>query len=1095
MAFDQREQEIIRWGVENGKSRDEIQQAIVNLRAGIQPTKPTKSADTSDLGTTETVEEKDYAGKGIVDTFMRGGERMLGEVNKYLAPKQTAVEGLLAKPKLFGALATESLKLAGSVVAEPFRLAFEALPKETKEAIGSYTKDTITGAYLSLPEDAKKQVDASLKFLEDNPEYKEIAQDTADTILNYFALQSFMPGKARQTLLRHVADAKTTLKNIPPEDFTALGGLPKFLETQKQNIVLGLQSEGQEAVAKTVSAIDTSAMTSMKQFENAVLKNSLSPVGAVVGGVVRPVAEGVQEVGGKALSGVQKTVGSLFSRPATSVDDVVAQADNAIARTRATAEAEAPSLSVREKWVGISPDIKKRIAGKPEQLQEYFDVAHARNVDDTLPTPYEYGGQKAQDVAEQMKDLLNETGSVIGATRQKFATYKATPDQVARVEQGFLSQLAKLNLEVRSGVVRQKPGTIARASSGDIKALNDLYQDFRILKQSPTLTNIIDLRMGMDSRINFAKSAREVSNEVDPLARQVRKDLADVGAVLVGKTEAEELARYSAFMEAYNDLTSFTDKRAGGEYLLRLVLSGRGGDARKIIQTIKEYTGVDLMDDATMMTIATDVIGNSRQQNLFRQEMTKAGLDVASLMRGQPSGAVGLLSNVMTKWLLDKEKIFMEASRSTAPVPKATGVVSPKTTLSSIADVQKRAVELTKKNGGVTISLKGDIPTRGYAFAPSKTTERVVPQEKFNSKSLGAFINDNKALLNQPNAHLGVWVDEGKVYMDVSIVVDDFNKAMLQSEKAEQLAIFNLENFETIYLKDYEKIGGTYTKRGEVPRATSEGGGGAVEGKGNPERRVTPADDLSPDERAIESRAIEKYEQNHEAMVDEYIAEFGKVANTDYARRLFRDVGYKGTNSRAVHEPASELSKEAWRRMLATNEGDEAVLLAGGSGAGKTTAVRNMGDLNSRVYDASAVFDSNLSKLSSAKQRIAEAEKAGKHPLIVFIYREPKDAWINGVVKRMKDNVEEGGRTVPLSEFLKNTEGSVNTMKKLIDEGYDYILVDNSFGRGDARFMELAKLQSLKYNMKDLEQTLRQATKELYDTGKITKEQYESLLN
>lgn len=371
-----------------------------------------------------------------------------------------------------------------------------------------------------------------------------------------------------------------------------------------------------------------------------------------------------------------KRIPSLFKRASTSIDDVIEQADEAIripvrgfdetvpvGITRQVAEGAAPKLSLKEKFIDLSPDIKKRIAGKQDKLQEYFDVAHSRNLDDTLPTPFEYGADQARRAVGDMETILNDTGGQIGKTRQKLGTIQAGTDEVVAIENSFKNQLNKLNLEIVNGKVVRKAGTVTKVDAvNDIKVLNDIYQEFKVVRQSPTLTNLIDLRDVFSGKIAFAKSAREASNSVDPLSRALRKDIANLNAKMVGKSEAAELTRYSEFIEAYNNLRSFTDRKAGGEYLLRLVLSGRGGEARKIISTIKEFTGIDLMDDATMMVIATDLIGNSRQTNLFRQEITKAGLDVAQLLKGDPRGAAGLLSDFIKKRLLNEEDIFLKAA-------------------------------------------------------------------------------------------------------------------------------------------------------------------------------------------------------------------------------------------------------------------------------------------------------------------------------------------------------------------------------------------------------------------------------------------------
>jgi hypothetical protein len=398
-------------------------------------------------------------------------------------------------------------------------------------------------------------------------------------------------------------------------------------------------------------------------------------------------------------------VTSLFKRKPVSVEDAMAQADDALrpseiaretpninvnvkvprtkidldsvnkrldaliaqgktSEARVLAEATGPKLSMTEKLAGLRPDIKQRIQGKPDLMREYIDVVNTRNLTDTVPTVSEYGGNYVRKAADAMQGKLSETGAGIGKTRLKLATYKAPIDDVVKIEQSFTNQLDKLNLELKGGVIQQKSGTISRVSAaGDIKVLQDLYSGIETFKQSPTLTNAIDLRTSFDSKINFAKRSSEVSNSVDPLSRQVRSDIANVAAKVVGKENAADLKRYSDFMDAYNDIHSYTDRAAGGEYLIRLVLSGRGGEARQLINTVKEYTGIDLMDHATMMQVTNEMLGNAAQKNLFRQEATKAGLDVARLLGGDPTGAAATLFDKGIDRLLNPEKILLRASQ------------------------------------------------------------------------------------------------------------------------------------------------------------------------------------------------------------------------------------------------------------------------------------------------------------------------------------------------------------------------------------------------------------------------------------------------
>lgn len=365
---------------------------------------------------------------------------------------------------------------------------------------------------------------------------------------------------------------------------------------------------------------------------------------------------------------IDKTKTTLFGKekPISNIDDVINQADKTLKPSEILTKTEQATAkpSLRERWAGIRPDIKNRIAGKQDKLKEYFDVAHARNNFDTLPTPFEHGADNVYKAVSNIEKQLNDVGSDIGKFRKKVSTYKAKPDSIVKIENSFNGEISKLNLEIKNGVIKQKAGTVKRVNSeAEIKALNELYGDLQTVKQSPNLERLIDLRNLFDSKINFAKSTREVSSSLDPLSRNIRKQIADVSAEIVGKSEAGNLTKYSEVIDALNDLKSFSDRKAGAEFLLKQVLSEKGGTARKTIQTIKEITGIDLMDDAVMASIATDLIGNAAQKGVLRQEMIKAGLDVSAILKGDPKGAIDLMFKLGKKSLVNEEKQFLKAAR------------------------------------------------------------------------------------------------------------------------------------------------------------------------------------------------------------------------------------------------------------------------------------------------------------------------------------------------------------------------------------------------------------------------------------------------
>lgn len=340
---------------------------------------------------------------------------------------------------------------------------------------------------------------------------------------------------------------------------------------------------------------------------------------------------------------------------------------------RETAEALAPKLTLKERAIGITPDVKGRLQEAGEDLtRQYIDIAKTRNVTDTIidgsgnripaPTPYGFAAQRAEAAATELQRLVSETGSVIGKTRERLSTYKATIDQMGVIEKRLVTEVENLNLTITNGKVVRTRG-IQSVSDGDVRAIQDIYDNLKVVKESQKLPDLIEFRSAVDQNIKFGKRASEVSDAIDPLSRALRREVAEVAATVVGKTQAAELAKFSDFMDALADLRSFTDRRAGGEYLLRLVSSGRGDEARRLVETIREYTGIDLMNDATLMTKVTDLIGNDAQKNLFRQEISKAKLDAQAVLSGSPMTMGARAIERTIDFLTDAEEILINASR------------------------------------------------------------------------------------------------------------------------------------------------------------------------------------------------------------------------------------------------------------------------------------------------------------------------------------------------------------------------------------------------------------------------------------------------
>jgi hypothetical protein len=240
------------------------------------------------------------------------------------------------------------------------------------------------------------------------------------------------------------------------------------------------------------------------------------------------------------------------------------------------------------------------------------------------------------------------------------------------------------------------------------------------------------------------------------------------------------------------------------------------------------------------------------------------------------------------------------------------------------------------------------------------------------------------------------------------------------------------------------------------------------------------------------------------------------VLNADEFRPLFSErgkwnVGYAGHNAANIQEPASYLAKRAYSENLT---GPEPYMLgtSGGSGAGKSSALKNVPEYGEMTKQASVILDSNLSSYKSAVQKIKEAWAAGKKEKFYYVYRDPLDAYTNGVVYRMIHNKKEMGRLVPNYVIAGNHIGSWEVIKKLYTEGIEgrpvnIEFVDNSLGIDTATKKNNAKVITFEEAKKKIAYpSVEELTKMLDDEAKrlrdlpdddpyhITEKQYQAYL-
>lgn len=252
--------------------------------------------------------------------------------------------------------------------------------------------------------------------------------------------------------------------------------------------------------------------------------------------------------------------------------------------------------------------------------------------------------------------------------------------------------------------------------------------------------------------------------------------------------------------------------------------------------------------------------------------------------------------------------------------------------------------------------------------------------------------------------------------------------------------------------------------------------------------------ELSPDEVKAQSFVIDNYSQARANYIKRSIKEFGadNVISADIGKFAIPDMN--ASKSAAHHEAGSALAKAREVELLAdpTTKDLPVAFMAGGSGAGKSNILKlQSGDLQKNF---ALIYDTNLNNYESAKGKIENVLKSGRDIEISYVYRDPMNAWENGVIPRVKTQ----DRIVPINEHIKTHSGSRPVVEKLFEEYKDdprfkFNVYDNSFGKGEFKTInKLDELPSVDYT--SIGDKLYESTKAAYNAGKITGEQFRTAL-
>lgn len=238
-----------------------------------------------------------------------------------------------------------------------------------------------------------------------------------------------------------------------------------------------------------------------------------------------------------------------------------------------------------------------------------------------------------------------------------------------------------------------------------------------------------------------------------------------------------------------------------------------------------------------------------------------------------------------------------------------------------------------------------------------------------------------------------------------------------------------------------------------------------------------------------EQDVMQKLTNESDDLVNKYIEKNGNHVNADLGMGMFE--GYTGSNTVDYTRAGGNLAKLVYRELLKRNAGTDKPILftAGGTGSGKS--ITTLGSKDQYAIN----FDSTMSDAMRTRGYIDEAVNKGYKVNITYVYRPAERAYTDGVLRRFIEGEE---RVVPIKTHVTTHMKSPENFKAIYElykdnPSVEFVVIDNSGGIEDFKEVPIDFLDSIKYNREELTQKLYDHTRQKFESGQLTKEQFRQL--
>jgi hypothetical protein len=267
---------------------------------------------------------------------------------------------------------------------------------------------------------------------------------------------------------------------------------------------------------------------------------------------------------------------------------------------------------------------------KSAKLDRYSKQAEKAVNDFSQPTPLALAGDKAEEALVILNNKLNKQGQLKQVALEQvgdiivpdIGTYR---EKLAQT----LSERVGLNIDRVTGQLIPAKGRASKIAldAADNKMIQDVYGSLRSLGKNPTIRQVDDTIDAIQDVLYKRKAslAIPVNSQVEGVLKSVVGDLNKKVKSLGGEQYRKANDKFAYFIDSRDKLNKAlgTDGVKGASLMKRL-FSPAGEDSRRLFKEIKDLTGIDLVEEATLAKFVMENIGDARQASLL-EEVIKVG--------------------------------------------------------------------------------------------------------------------------------------------------------------------------------------------------------------------------------------------------------------------------------------------------------------------------------------------------------------------------------------------------------------------------------------------------------------------------------------